>query len=199
MGSKSLFCFRKSEICILNTVSTEVTLAPSNLAFSGSILHILFSSSRHCLTFTCGHQKRLTNGNVWTRINLKTDKYLSVFKFIRIRVDGAWGEGERGISGMQWFSGETEGGSPTECKGSLKRIDWQIDGGGEGSKEYCKPLGWGKFTLTQPKSFAHYLTKMLHCVVMSSVLILSFFVIDCIRSVTQDCLLPLIQIIRFTE
>ena len=50
MGSKSLFCFRKSEICILNTVSTEVTLAPSNLAFSGSILHILFSSSRHCLT-----------------------------------------------------------------------------------------------------------------------------------------------------
>ena len=89
MGSKSLFCFRKSEICILNTVSTEVTLAPSNLAFSGSILHILFSSSRHCLTFTCGHQKRFTNGNVWTRINLKTDKYLSVFKFIRIRVDGA--------------------------------------------------------------------------------------------------------------
>ena len=89
MGSKSLFCFRKSEICILNTVSAEVTLAPSNLAFRGSILHILFSSSRHCLTFTCGHQKRFTNGNVWTRINLKTDKYLSVFKFIRIRVDGA--------------------------------------------------------------------------------------------------------------
>ena len=89
MGSKSLFCFRKSEICILNTVSTEVTLAPSNLAFSGLILHILFCSSRHCLTFTCGHQKRLTNGNVWTRINLKTDKYLFVFKFIRIRVDGA--------------------------------------------------------------------------------------------------------------
>ena len=87
MGSKSLFCFRKSEICILNTVSTEVTLAPSNLAFSGSILHILFSSSRHCLTFTCGHQKRFTN--VWTRINLETDKYLSFFKFIRIRVDGA--------------------------------------------------------------------------------------------------------------
>ena len=45
-----LFCFRESEICILNTVSAEVTLAPSNLAFSGSILHILFSSSRHCLT-----------------------------------------------------------------------------------------------------------------------------------------------------
>ena len=89
MGSKSLFCFRKSEICILNTVSTEVNLAPSNSAFSGSILHILFSSSRHCLTFTCGHQKRFTNGNVWTRINLETDKYLSFFKFIRIRVDGA--------------------------------------------------------------------------------------------------------------
>ena len=43
MGSKSLFCFRKSEICILNTVSAEVTLAPSNLAFRGSILLILFS------------------------------------------------------------------------------------------------------------------------------------------------------------
>ena len=39
--------------------------------------------------FTCGHRKRFTNGNVWTRINLKTDKYLSVFKFIRIRMDGA--------------------------------------------------------------------------------------------------------------
>ena len=47
---------------------------------------------------------------------------------------------------MQWFSGETEGGSPTECKGSLKRIDWQIDGGG-GVKRILQSLmvGWGKF------------------------------------------------------
>ena len=29
-ASKSLFCLKKSEICILNTVSTQVTLAPSN-------------------------------------------------------------------------------------------------------------------------------------------------------------------------
>ena len=57
-------------------------------------LKSMLSRRRHrfqiVFAFTCGHQKRFTNGNVWTRINLKTDEYLSVFKFIRIRVDGAY-------------------------------------------------------------------------------------------------------------
>ena len=71
----------------INGDGARMTRNLNFLAFSGSILHISFSSSRHCLTFTCGHQKRFTNGNLWMRINLKTDKYLYVFKFIRIRVD----------------------------------------------------------------------------------------------------------------
>ena len=62
-------------------------------------LKSMLSRRRHrfqiVFAFTCGHQKRFTNGNVWTRINLKTDKYLSVFKFIRIRVDGALEMDER--------------------------------------------------------------------------------------------------------
>ena len=39
------------------------------------------SSFSNRFAFPCGHQKRFTKGNVWTWINLKTDKYLSVFKF----------------------------------------------------------------------------------------------------------------------
>ena len=45
-------------------------------------LKSMLSRRRHrfqiVFAFTCGHQKRFTNGKVWTRINLKTDKYLSV-------------------------------------------------------------------------------------------------------------------------
>ena len=37
----------------------------------------MFCSKEH-FTFTRGHQKRFTNSNVWTRINLKTDKYLMI-------------------------------------------------------------------------------------------------------------------------
>ena len=47
-------------------------------------LKSMLSRRRHrfqiVFAFTCGHQKRFTNGNVWTRINLKTDEYLSVFQ-----------------------------------------------------------------------------------------------------------------------
>ena len=39
--------------------------------------------------FMCGRQKWFGNDYVWTRNSLKTNKYLCVFKFIRIRVDGA--------------------------------------------------------------------------------------------------------------
>ena len=112
--------------------------------------------------------------------------------------EGRWRGGFRACND---FQGKRREDRQQSAKEVLRELIDKLMGGGEGSKEYCKPLWWDEvsFTLTQPKSFAHYLTKMLHCVVMSSVLILSFFVIDCIRSVSQDCLLPVIQIIRFTE
>ena len=70
-------------------------------------LKSMLSRRRHrfqiVFALTCGHQKRFTNGNVWTRINLNTDKYLSVFKFIRIRVDGASTKFfSRGFGGFVW-------------------------------------------------------------------------------------------------
>ena len=113
---------------------------------------------------------------------------------------GPEGRGRGGFRGCNDFQGKRREDRQQSAKEVLRELIDKLMGG-EGSKEYCKALWWDEvsFTLTQPKSFAHYLTKMLHCVVMSSVLILSFFVIDCIRSVSQDCLLPVIQIIRFTE
>ena len=55
-------------------------------------LKSILSRRRHrfqnIFAFTRRHRKRFKNGNVWMWINLKTDKYLSVFKFIRIHVGG---------------------------------------------------------------------------------------------------------------
>ena len=42
MGSKSVFCLKKSEICILNTVSTQVTSATQNLSNEKDFFNILF-------------------------------------------------------------------------------------------------------------------------------------------------------------
>ena len=81
---------------------------------------------------------------------------------------GPEGRGKGGLRGRNDFQGKRREDRQQSAKEVLRELIDKLMGGGEGSKEYCKALWWDEvsFTLTQPKSFAHYLTKMLHCVVM---------------------------------